>query len=117
MATQEYSVLVWGDTASGFTAALLGQVDEDVIQVPGIGSPEGLIELLDSWELAKGPANKITREYRGRQRVLLLPNELSTVLRKCRQEATSGLGPASATGISWIPAPSMKPAAKRNTTE
>ena len=27
MATQEYSVLVWGDTAGGFTAALVGQVE------------------------------------------------------------------------------------------
>ncbi len=68
-------------TAQAYFRGLLRRLDESVIHSSGIGSPEGLIEML----AGKGEGMS--------QRCVLDLNELSSLLLKASSEATRGLGP------------------------
>jgi hypothetical protein len=67
-------------TAQGYARGLLPEIDDGIEHSPGIGSPEGLLGLLES---GAGPP----------KRVLVDIGELATLLRKGAQDATRGLIP------------------------
>jgi hypothetical protein len=69
------------DPAQQAARRLVAAVDESIRVVHGVGSPEGLLEVLHDEDRPV--------DVRG----MLDLNELSTLLRKAKAEATSGLGP------------------------
>ncbi len=80
-------------TAQNMGARLVRVGDESVIHLPGIGSAEGLLDVFSHLETEIDATGKVISQVRvGRRRVLLRLAELSSLLRKCRQEATANLG-------------------------